>query len=99
MLVRSKIPSISVIRLKRGLYRSGIRLTINIIVARAPISILDLTLTIIIRRIFVIIYPDIIRTLRRVAVPTKGILRKIYRYIRYFKKKEEVKSYLEVIIR
>ena len=54
---------------------------------------------IIIRRIFVIIYPDVIRTLRRVTISIKGILRKIYRYIRYFKKKEEVKSYSEVIIR
>jgi hypothetical protein len=50
---------------------------INIIVARVPMSILDFTLIIIIRRILVIIYVNIIRTSRRVTIPMKGILRRI----------------------
>ncbi len=77
MLVRSKIPSISVIRLNRRPHRSGITLTSNIVAARVPISALNYTPIIVTRRMFVTMYLDAIRTSRRVAVPTKGILRKI----------------------
>jgi hypothetical protein len=40
-------------------------------------SILDFTLIIIIRRILVIIYANAIKTSRRVAIPIKGILKRI----------------------
>jgi hypothetical protein len=48
---------------------------------------------------FVMMYPDAIRTSRRVAVPTKGILGKMWGYTRCFKKKKEVESHSEVIKR
>jgi hypothetical protein len=50
---------------------------IDIIVARVLISILDFTLIIIIRRIFVIMYINVIKTLKRVIVFIKGILKRI----------------------
>jgi hypothetical protein len=86
-------------RLKRGPHRSGMRLIIDIIVAQVPISDLDFTLMIVIRRTFVIMYPDASRTSRRVAVPTKGILGKMCGYTMCFKKNKEVNSHLEVIAR
>jgi hypothetical protein len=75
--VRNEIPTISVIRLSRGLYRSGIKLTITIVVVRVPILIFDFTPIIVTRIMFVPIYADIIRTSRRVIVPIEGTLGKI----------------------
>ena len=99
MLVRSVIPSISVMRLKRGPHRSGMRLIIHIIAARVPISDLESTPTTVTRTIFVVRYADASRTSRRVAVPTKGILGKTCGYAACFKKKEEVDSHSEVSVR
>ena len=77
MLVRSKIPSISVIRLNYRPYKSRIRLIINIIVAQVLMSVVDFTLISITRRRFIIIYANASKTSRRVAVFIKGILRRI----------------------
>jgi hypothetical protein len=99
MLVRSEIPSISVIRLNRGPHKSGIKLIIDSVAARVPMSVLDFTPIIITRRMLVIIYANAIRTSRRVAVPTKGILGRIWGYTKCFKKKKEVESHSEVIAR
>ena len=65
-------------RLNRGPHKSGIRLTIDMLAARVPISVPGYASNALrIRSVFVIIYPEVIKTLRRVAVFTKGILRKI----------------------
>jgi hypothetical protein len=77
MLVRSEILSIFVIRLNCKLYKSGIRLIIDIIVARVLMFIVDFTLINVIRRRFIIIYANASKTSRRVAVLIKGILRRI----------------------
>jgi hypothetical protein len=77
MLVRSKILSISIIKLNRKPHKSGIRLIINIIVIRVLISIVDFTLISVIRRRFIIIYANASKTSRRVAVLIKGILKRI----------------------
>ena len=77
MLVRSKILSISVIRLNYKLHKSGIKLIIDIIVARVLMFIVDFTLINVIRRRFIIIYANASKTLRRVTILTKGILRRI----------------------
>jgi len=52
-------------------------LIIDIIIAQVLIFILDFTLIIVIRRMFVIIYANASRTLKRVAVLIKGILKRI----------------------
>ena len=99
MLVRSEIPSISVMRLKRGPDSSGMRLIIDIVAARVPMSDLDFTPMTVTMRIFVIRYPDARINLRRVAVPTKGILGKICGYAKFFRNQDDVDSHSEVIAR
>jgi hypothetical protein len=99
MLVQSEIPSISVMRLNRGPYKSGIRLMIDIEAARMLLSITVFTPISVTRKRFVIMYVNASRTSRRVAVPIKGILGRIWGYTKCFKKKKEVKSHSEVIAR
>ena len=74
---------------------------VDIVAARMLISDVEVESTpiTVIRRIFVIMYPDVSRTSRRVAVPMKRILGKICGYAICFKKKKEVDGHSEVIAR
>ncbi len=72
------------------------RLIVDMIAARVPISDLESTPTTVTRTILATRYADASRTSRRVAVPKKGILGKTCGYATCFKKKEEVDSHSEV---